>query len=67
MDWILEQNMELMFTNTYTVEYWWADNGDDYHYYHKVVKAKNSKEAIEMVKQKAPRGAKLFNIYKYGC
>jgi len=66
MDWILAKNMDLLFQRTYVVEYWYLSNGDDYDYFHETVKAANSTEAIEKVKKIAPRGAKLFNIYKYG-
>tara|TARA_R100001460_G_scaffold8286_3_gene20617 strand:- start:601 stop:804 length:204 start_codon:yes stop_codon:yes gene_type:complete len=66
MDWILTKNMDLLFDNTYTVEYWYLYNGDDYDYFHETVKAANSNEAIEKVKKIAPRGAKKFSIYKYG-
>lgn len=69
-DWILEKNMDLLFSKTYEVEYWYRPDGDDSTNGYVKVKAKSEEEAIEIastikiLEREVPRDAKHFNIYK---
>jgi len=65
MDWILNKNMDLLFTNTYTVEYWLTVDNTNYNYVFEV-SAGNSLEALQKAMKTAPEGARKFKIIKYG-
>jgi len=64
MDSIFNQNMEILFNKkrSYTVEYWYRANGDDYDYYQVGIDARSENEAIEKVKLTAPAGSNSFKI-----
>lgn len=57
--------MDLLFTNTYTVEYWLTVDNTNYNYVFEV-SAGNSLEALKKAMKIAPEGARKFKIIKYG-